>query len=380
MKSEQGKDQKKTAGMEEQDKRFAGEVRRVEGEELEGWLTDLIREGTLELTRCPDRSETELYVPYMMNDALECYLVFSDCSVSGDLSHAMQAETWVELTEDEDRKGVIFHRPDGEVLTLWYSECRSCTCLYQYHRIGHFWRSGEEQWRQLVYQIGTIRDKYVYLGEEVCNADERELMQLVNFAPFRYYSPIDEDLDGRYADSLAGIDCMLALAEAAGDEEYARYTRFYRKAAGWYAKLTHRETVGFPFQWLTGIMITMLDYPEREPLYRYLCEKVRRASEGYAVRDYGPAKNAAIEALRQSADADLRARGFQGSYPFYRKGFASVLVTEEHPFTVLDYEDFEFTIHYMISQTGEETHDTWNMGFFDRRGYVGRIERFPAGE
>ena len=38
---------------------------------------------------------------------------------------------------------------------------------YRYHEIGHFWRDGAEQWRQLVYMIGTIREKYRFLGEDV---------------------------------------------------------------------------------------------------------------------------------------------------------------------------------------------------------------------
>ena len=70
---------------------------------------------------------------------------------------------------------------------MWFDEIIEHTNCYRYHEIGHFWRDGAEQWRQLVYMIGTIREKYRFLGEEVCNDQEMEIMSLIEFAPFYYY-------------------------------------------------------------------------------------------------------------------------------------------------------------------------------------------------
>ena len=47
---------------------------------------------------------------------------------------------------------------------------------------GNFWIKGYEYLRQLEYQLADIRDKYRYLGEEVCNDAERVLMKLAEFS------------------------------------------------------------------------------------------------------------------------------------------------------------------------------------------------------
>ena len=42
---------------------------------------------------------------------------------------------------------------------------------------------GYEYLRQLEYRIAILRDKLDYLGENSCNANERELASLAEFAP-----------------------------------------------------------------------------------------------------------------------------------------------------------------------------------------------------
>ena len=100
---------------------------------------------------------------------------------------------------------------------------------YQYHQIGHFWVKGQEQWRQLAYMIGTIYDKYEYPGEKVLSRKEKELLRLMEFAPFREWSPINESLEDRYPATYEGIERMMALSKEAGDNSYARLLRICRK-------------------------------------------------------------------------------------------------------------------------------------------------------
>ena len=80
-----------------------------------------------------------------------------------------------------------------------------------------------EQWRQLVYMIGTIREKYRFLGEEVCNDQEMEIMSLIEFAPFYYYFPINEDPEEWYDKTEEGLECMRNLAMQAGDKDYLKW-------------------------------------------------------------------------------------------------------------------------------------------------------------
>ena len=54
---------------------------------------------------------------------------------------------------------------------------------YDYSQIGHFWMKGYEYLRQLEYRIAILRDKLDYLGENSCNANERELASLAEFPP-----------------------------------------------------------------------------------------------------------------------------------------------------------------------------------------------------
>ena len=126
------------------------------------------------------------YVPYMMNDAIECYLSFHGLRISGKYDKDYEGEMWAQLEEREGRYGLIVHQGEESVFTMWFDEIMEHTNCYRYHEIGHFWRDGAEQWRQLVYMIGTIREKYRFLGEEVCNDQEMEIMSLIEFAPFYY--------------------------------------------------------------------------------------------------------------------------------------------------------------------------------------------------
>ena len=79
---------------------------------------------------------------------------------------------------------MVVKQGEDNVFTLWFEEITEQLACYQYHEIGHFWVQGMEQWRQLVYMIGTIYDKYEYLGEEVCTEKELELIPLMGVRSF----------------------------------------------------------------------------------------------------------------------------------------------------------------------------------------------------
>ena len=51
-----------------------------------------------------------------------------------------------------------------------------------------------------------------------------------------------------------------------------------------------------------------------------------------------------------------------------------VQVTEEHPFTILESQDFKFKIQLMISECREK-HPQRNAGFFEGWGRKGKIKR-----
>lgn len=332
-------------------------------ERLLEYLEELIVCDALELARCPESNSKNIYISYMMNDAVEYYLILKECKVTGDMPERIPERTSVQSAENGSKKGIIFCLPDGSRISLWFLECEKVMELYQYHQIGHFWMKGQEQWRQLVYIIGTIFDKYAYIGEAACNAEEKELLPLITFAPFRYWSPVHEDLESRYPDAVAGIKCMQKLAEEAGDRIYKRMTRVYL--------FLYRLRL-IPMSFLTRKLARALNKPERFALYELIYSKICKASAQYQERDYGETLNRKIREKRSRVEKKLQMQGFSGEYPLFRKENEMILATEEHPFTVLESEDFSFRIQLMVSKT-KDANPTLNAGFFDGTNRSGTI-------
>ncbi|MEF2877755.1 MAG: DUF3878 family protein [Blautia sp.] len=299
----------------------------------------------------------QAYIPYMMNDSLECYLILENCRVTGGYQPEFAGETKGELAMGKEGKALIIRQED-QVCTLWFDDISQSLCCYQYHRIGHFWVKGQEQWRQLVYLVGTIYDKYQYLGEKLCNSIEKELLLLMEFAPFRYWSPIRESLDNWYEDTKRGALCMKDLARKAGDKEMEFW-------AGLYGKI--------PFSWLSRHIAHRMERPGREKLYRSIWKLVEEASASYPARSYGKDADEKIEIERKETEKQLKALGMQGQYPFFWHKDLQVTAMEEHPFTILEGEDFKFRIQLMVSRTGKG--GGWNGGFFKGKGRAGWIEK-----
>ena len=272
------------------------------------------------------------YVPYIMNDSMECYMVLENCRVVGTVVDNFMGKTAVEFA---DHTMGISVRQDENVYTAWFTGIRQHWQLYRYHEIGHFWKSGAEQWRRLVYMVGTIYDKMKFSPEPGCSEEETRLAKLIEFAPFRVYSPVSESILPLYPETREGAQLFAQMAEEAGDKKLARLIRFYDR---------HPKS-------LFAIHIAnRLNKKSSEAVYQYIYEQVCAASAQYAARDYGQARNAKMRAERDKATAALHAQGFTGDYPLFRKSGMEVLAAEEHPFTILETDDYRFRIRFMVSE------------------------------
>ena len=120
--------------------------------------------------------------------------------------------------------------------------------------------------------IGTIYDKMEYIGPEVCNAREQELLPLMEFAPFRMWYPLHTIPSEEYPDTTDGCQSMKKLALEVGDHPYARMIALYQK---------------FPCSSMAHLLGKALASPRRLPLYELLYKKIQAASESWAIRDYG---------------------------------------------------------------------------------------------
>lgn len=336
---------------------------RIDSVELKQYLDEIVSCDAFELhkTELADGKQ-EFYIPYMMNDALECYLILANGTMTGTYDTESDMEISVELLDTDQGPAAIFRQGDTSVFTLWYEES-FCECrCYRYDQIGHFWAAGEEHWRRLVYIIGTICDKFRYMGETVCNEKEQELMALMEFAPFRYYSPIHESLDAYYDETEAGIACMKRLAEEAGDREFLRLIKLY-------------EII--PFKTHTArYLANAMQKPKRNLLYQLIYEKVAEAASEYPEREYPDGLHERIKAARNEVQERMCSEGFAGTYPLFHKKNLQVLAMEEHPFTILESEHYGFKIQYMVSEVeGDGKEYPLNAGFFKKKGNRGWIRK-----
>lgn len=320
-------------------------------------LAEIFEQGVFELYR---REETGCcYIPYMMNDQLEAYLILRGCRMTGEYQDGAPEYKSGRVFRNGEGYGLIVRQEGGNTFTLWFQEIEEVIRLYQYHQIGHFWVKGQEQWRQLVYILGTTYEKLEFLGEEYCNKEEKELLELMEFWPFRSFSPVKDSLEDDYPDTQAGTARMEALAMESGDKGYLRLVRLYRR---------------FPWGFLERLLIRGLCSRRRGNLYQHIYDKMKKGSMEYGARDYGDKLNRHIQELREQVHTRLLEKGFQGVYPEYRRGSMYILAAEEHPFTVFEAEDFVFRIQFMVSVCRDPQAGR-NGGFFRGRGRRGWIEK-----
>lgn len=318
------------------------------------WLAEIFKYQVFELK--------DFCVPYMMNDAAEAYLVFEDCRMTGEMLPDYEGEVTGRLENGTNGDRMLIVRQGEEnAFTLHFRKLRRVQQLYQYHAIGHFWVQGAEQWRQLVYMVGTAYDKYEFLGQDSCSSLEMELLPLMQFAPFRFWSPIRESLDERYPSAREGAECMRKLCAEAGDRKLERLAALYQKVSD-----------GIAGRFLEYRIRKYLAGKKGEKIYRCIREKINRASAAYPERQYAPETQEEIRRLREEAQTRLRSAGFSGAYPLFQRADLTVLAAEEHPFTVLESESFCFRIQYMVSVCHERDAGV-NSGFFRGRGRRGFI-------
>ena len=84
--------------------------------------------------------QTDYYIPYMMNDALECYYVLENAHMKGTFLPDSGAE--IQVIETEESPALIIRQKDENVCTLWFESVRKDLQCYRYHEIGHFWVTG----------------------------------------------------------------------------------------------------------------------------------------------------------------------------------------------------------------------------------------------
>ena len=188
---------------------------------------------------------------------------------------------------------------------------------------------------------------------------ELELIPLMEFAPFRAWSPIGNSLEDWYTDTITGVETMKKMALLADEEGFGKLLDKYQK---------------HPVIRLEKKIEKFLTGKTGAGVYQVIYQKVCEASSQYPKRDYGKEMNEKIERQRQETINALKQKGFIGQYPHFHRGTMQVVATEEHPFTIFESEDFVFRIQCMVSVSSKEN-KVPNFGFFKGRGNKGWIEK-----
>lgn len=258
-------------------------------------------------------------IPYLMNDAIECYIVLEKVHITGVFKNEPGKKVGINVIEDGDRRAIIVRDHKDQVFTIWYegkawleSDC------FKYHNIMHYWREGNPHLRRLVGIIKAISDKRTIIGEYVCNEEELSLSELIYFAPFRYYSPYSYSLTQLYPNCESGAREMLKIAYEAGDQEYAREVQRYIDEPN-----TKKENK----------LTELLQKQEHEKIYKLIDEKIRIASLPYKDRRYNGEEELSCAIKRLGTERYLEKMGYIGEYPRYVKGKTSITVYEEQPYT-----------------------------------------------
>ena len=131
--------------------------------------------------------KTDIRLVYQMNDTIESFLVFKEARMTGTYKEDYEGAIEASFYRDGDDYALVVRQEEEDcVVTILFKTLELETNLYNYGDIAHFWRKGYENLRQLEFRIAVLWDKYEYLGEAVCNEEERKLVQLAYFPPLNY--------------------------------------------------------------------------------------------------------------------------------------------------------------------------------------------------
>ena len=209
-------------------------------ENVENQAYQISQERALEmLEELLEQDQFELLLPeyklvYMMNDAVESFLVFHGARMTGIYQDDYEGPLDASVTYENGEYVLVVHQDDS-VVTLFYQSLSVEVHLYNYGEIGHFWVKGAEYLRQIEYKIAIVRDKLDYLGVKYCNQTERKLAVLADFPPLNHccYPAVSEQYvvprENPWVPSAEAHQVMQELAATVEDKKLLRCLKFYQK-------------------------------------------------------------------------------------------------------------------------------------------------------
>ena len=298
----------------------------LEQDQFELLIPEKIR---TESGRISDKASASMDIPlvYLMNDAVESFLVFRNVRMTGEYHSDYQGELQASMTR-QDGRFVLVIKQDDTVLTLFFEDLELEVHLYEYAYTGHFWVKDYEYLRQLEYRLAILRDKYDYLGEAYCTEEEIKLAALVEFPPLNYccYPAVPEKYivsrEHPWIPSNDAIDYMERLALECGDASFAKLLSIYRK---------------HPSKFWAKRLAAMLHRTKHSGIVDLLTEKLQQVTAGYPRRFLGKELEQHYQNVLEKVkkrQAELEKQGIRAD------------VLREEPFTIAR-DSLEYKVYLM---------------------------------
>ena len=289
----------------------------------------LVSQGSFELVNYqPDQKTQDLKLVYLMNDAVESFLVFQKARLTGTYLPDFEGELSASLSREDSGYVLILHQEDT-VCTLFFQDLVLETHLFDYGKTGHFWVKKWEYLRQLEYRLAILHDKLEYLGTEYCNKTEQMLAVLAAFPPLNcscYPAVPDKYLVPKYPRwfvSQAAIGVMRQLALEAKDPALVRWLNLYRR---------------FPIRTVACYIAHMLHQTAHASVIDLLNSKLANAASSYPERILSEDVKERIQDLYRQAK--LRQN------ELLSQGITSEILKEE-PFQCTE-DTLVYKVHLMI--------------------------------
>ena len=278
------------------------------------------------------QSPGDIRLVYLMNDAVESFLVFRNARLTGSYLKDYEGPLKSSLSREEDEYILVVWQGEN-VVTLFFESLDLEVHLYNYGEIGHFWVPGYEYLRQLEYRIAIARDKLEYLGEEFCTEEERALVQLADFPPLNYccYPAVPKQYivpkEDPWIPSAQAFQVMEGLIEEAQDPALLRLLCIYEK---------------FPKPFMARIFARALHKSRHTAVVDLLTSKIKKEAGNYPNRSFGEEADIRLTRLWSKAKK-LQEKSAQD-------GIQAEVLREE-PFTTAR-DSLDFQVFLMVWKKG----------------------------
>ena len=267
----------------------------------------------------PDETKTEgegtrgrdIRLVYLMNDAVESFLVFRNARMTGEYHSEYQGQLQASMNRQADGY-VLVVRQGATVLTLFFEDLDLEVHLYEYAYTGHFWVK-----------------KYDYLGEEYCTEEEKELSVLVEFPPLNYccYPAVPEKYivprENPWIPSEKAIIYMKKLAVECRDVYFEKMLETYRKR---------------PTKFRAKRIAAMLHKTKHAAVVDRLTHKLQDATKEYKRRSLGE--------VLEKGYREVFARVERRQEELKKQGIRADILREE-PFTIAR-DSLDYKLYLMI--------------------------------